>query len=201
MTTKCIQLTRDDCFLCADVAKQQAINNKNDRSVECAPSISRRDRFAYLGALGEVAFCRYLNIEPDFERMKSSEGRGDIDVDNLWEIRTTEPNACGITGSPLTLYEHNLKKRKTFYSPFVKVCVRFVREHTPICTFYGWEMGYIIINEEKLKPRRIGTGGKVIERNDQLLRPFVNPSHDRQMALFLKQQWITIDNNLNETIF
>lgn len=201
MTVKSLQLTPEDCFACFDVAHHQADNNKKDGSVECAPAITRRDRFAFLGALGEVALCRYLGIEPDFDRMKSSEGRGDIDVDNLWEVRATEPNACGKTGSPLTLYKHNLHKRKTYFSPFVKVCVLFVREHTPVCTFYGWEMGYIIINEEKLKPRRIGIGSDVVERDDRLLRPFVSPAHDRELALFLKQQWITIDNNINAAIF
>ena len=201
ITVKSLQLKPDDCFACFDVANHQAENNKRDGSVECAPNISRRNRFAFLGALGEVALCRYLGIEPNFDRMKSSEGRGDIDVDNLWEVRATEPNSCGMTGSPLTLYKHNLNKRKTYFSPFVKVCVRFVREHTPVCTFHGWEMGYIIVNEEKLKPRRIGTGSDVVERDDRLLRPFVSPTHDRELALFLKQQWITIDNNINEKIF
>lgn len=201
ITVKSIQLTSDDCYACSDVANHQAANNKNDGSVECAPAISRRNRFAYLGALGEVAFCRYLGIEPNYDRMKSSEGRGDIDVDNLWEVRATEPNSCGMTGSPLTLYEHNLSKKKTFYSPFAKVCVRFVSEQTPVCTLYGWEMGYIIINEEKLKPRRIGVGGRVVERDDRLLRPLLNPQKDRELALFLKQQWITINSNIDQLIY
>lgn len=201
ITVKSIQLTPNDCFECFDVANKQTENKHKDGTKECAPLISRHNRFGYIGALGEVAFCRFMGFEPDFDRMKSSEGRGDIDVDNLWEIRATEPNSCGMTGSPLTIYEHNLRNRKTFYSPFVKVCVRFVREHTPVCTIYGWEMGYIIIENGTLKPRRIGTGGRVIEREDVLLRSFISPKHDRELALFLKQQWITIDNNINAAIF
>lgn len=198
---KSVLLTPDDFQQCKEVSHQLAINNRQDGSVECAPDISRRDRFALLGAIGETAFCRYLGVEPDFTRMKASEGRGDIDVDGLWEIRATERNACGWNGSPLTLYEHNLKKRKTYFSPFVKVCVRMFEDRPPRCDLYGWEMGYIIINEEPLKPRRIGVGNRVVERDDDILRPFVDPTTDRENALYLKQLWLHIHNNLDEGIF
>lgn len=197
-----IRLTSDEYQHCKEVGDQLTVNNRVDNSNDYAPVVHKRSQYGFLGCLGEVAFCKYLGIEPNWQRMKSSAGRGDIDVAELWEIRATTPNACGYNGSPLTIWKHNLLKSKTFYSPFVKVCVRFKQDDSPpTCEIFGWEMGYIICMEEKLKPRKIGIGEPVIEREDHLLNGFVNPDLDVEVAARLRKTYLQVLKNHNENIF
>ena len=197
-----IELTHDEYKTCKEIGAQLVINNRVDGSNDYAPVVHKRDQYGLLGCIGEVGFARYIGIQPNWNRMKSSQGRGDIDVGELWEIRTTQQNACGLNGSPLTIWKHNLEKSKTYYSPFVKVCVRFKSEdRPPICEIFGWEMGYIIALEERLKPRRIGMGDPVLERQDECLRAFVDPQKDIAEASQLKKIWLEIQRNYNEEIF
>jgi len=197
-----IELTHDEYKACKEISAQLIINNRVDGSNDYAPVAHKRDYYSFLGCIGEVGFARYIGVQPNWSRMKSSQGRGDIDVGELWEIRTTQQNSCGLNGSPLTIWKHNLAKLKTYYSPFVKVCVRFRNEERPpICEIFGWEMGYIIVSEEKFKPRRIGMGDPVLERRDEFLRAFVDPQKDIAEASQLKNFWLEIHHNCNEKIF
>ena len=189
MSKNLIRLSLSDYRKCLEEAQRRQSNRTNAGSVDLAPKDLDPLKLNNIGIFGEVALHRYLGVNVDWFELGDNSTTGISDVLNFIEVRSTTPKHFSPLGTELDLRESDLrssKHKKTFTSAWVKVVVSIHPVEPPICEIVGWSMGYKIILNNKLVPRRKGDGKCIYCPDSQL---DVVPSPDafiEQVARFHK---------------
>ena len=156
-----IRLTKEEVNLCKEKASERQKNRERANSVDRAPIGFDPLKLNVMGMYGEVSVHRFLNIPVNWYEIGANEFTGDSDVKGMIEVRTTQSKPYSFYGSELDLRESDLRSNrllKTITSCWIKVVVIDLENERPSCLLRGWSMGYEIIANNKLQPRRKGKG-------------------------------------------